>query len=163
MKKVLFGLMSIMMMAVVCVGFTACGSDDDDDNGGGANGLVGTWRLVSEVKTYYTKVDGQWQATSEIEEDIKKDEVATSGFIFNADGSARLIYIKADGSYTLETDDWFKYKLENGYLYLLENSPEDTDGWESWGPCTVAGNTMQLKKDRLEKKSYITVKNYRKM
>ena len=51
MKKYLFGLMTIVMMAIVCVGFTACGSDDDDEGGGssGKNGAV---------------IDGQFMDTS---------------------------------------------------------------------------------------------------
>jgi hypothetical protein len=163
MKKVLFGFVAVFMMAVICVGLSACSSDDSNGAGGGSGNLVGTWRLVSEVKTYYTKADGQWKETDRKEEDVKKDDQATSGFIFYADGKARLIFIKGDGTYELETDDWFKYKLENGNLFLIEEDPKDNDGWELWGACTVADNTMQIKRDRLEKKGYVTVKTYRKM
>lgn len=38
MQKKLFSWMTIMLMAFVCVGFTACGSDDDDNGGGGSGG-----------------------------------------------------------------------------------------------------------------------------
>lgn len=38
MKKALFGLMTILMMVVVCVAFTACGSDSSDDNSGDGGG-----------------------------------------------------------------------------------------------------------------------------
>ena len=37
MKKIGFKLLSILMMAAVCVGFAACGDDDDDENGGGGD------------------------------------------------------------------------------------------------------------------------------
>lgn len=36
MKKNLLNWMTIAMMVLVCVGFTACGSDDDDNGGGGS-------------------------------------------------------------------------------------------------------------------------------
>ena len=40
--------MTIMMMAFVSVGFTACGSDDDDDNGrGSSSNLTGWWMTES--------------------------------------------------------------------------------------------------------------------
>lgn len=44
MKKNLFYLMTVLMMAVVCVGFASCGDDDDDDSSSQTSGpLVGTW------------------------------------------------------------------------------------------------------------------------
>jgi len=38
MKKSLFGWLTIVMMAFVCVGFAACGGDDDGDGGGSSGG-----------------------------------------------------------------------------------------------------------------------------
>jgi hypothetical protein len=54
MKKTLLGLMTIVMMAVVCVGFSACGSDDDGDGGGGAvpSELIGTWKGSNGTWTF---------------------------------------------------------------------------------------------------------------
>lgn len=47
MKKFYFSMFAMMMMALVCVGFTSCGSDDDDGvNGGGGSrdsAVIGTW------------------------------------------------------------------------------------------------------------------------
>ena len=64
MKKYLLGLMSIVMMAVVCVGFTACGSDDDDEGGGssGKNGAVidGQSMDTSYGYWYYSTRDKRW-------------------------------------------------------------------------------------------------------
>jgi len=37
MKKILLGLMTIVMMAFVCVSFASCGGDDDDNGGGGSS------------------------------------------------------------------------------------------------------------------------------
>lgn len=38
MQKKFFSWMTIMLMAFVCVGFAACGSDDDDNGGGSSSG-----------------------------------------------------------------------------------------------------------------------------
>lgn len=49
-KKSLLYLFSVLVVAVLSIGFVACGGDDDDDNGGAGGGssnsqnvLVGTW------------------------------------------------------------------------------------------------------------------------
>ena len=44
MKKNIFSWLTIVVMAVVCVGFVACGSDDDDGGGAVPSELIGTWR-----------------------------------------------------------------------------------------------------------------------
>ena len=45
MKKILLNWMTIMMFAIVSIGFVSCGNDDDDDKKGGTVSLVGTWSL----------------------------------------------------------------------------------------------------------------------
>ena len=53
MKKYLFGLTTIVMMAVVCVGFSACGSDDEGGGGGAVpSELIGTWRGTNGTWTF---------------------------------------------------------------------------------------------------------------
>ena len=65
MKKQLLGWMTIALMAFVCVGFTACGSDDDDEGGSGNSSVVGMWKRVYKQEIRYTKNDsGQWVETS---------------------------------------------------------------------------------------------------
>ena len=46
MKKYFLSMMSVMMMALVCVGFSACGDDDNDvrhDDGIGVCRLLSLW------------------------------------------------------------------------------------------------------------------------
>jgi len=155
----------MLMMAVVSVGFTSCGSDDDGDGRGAGDksGLVGKWRCVYKKSESYYLSDGQWLPKKN-EEKTYDDNTESSGFIFNSDGTAQLIYAKADGSYTRETDDMFRYKTENGHLYLLEDDPEDSDGWEDWGAYTLSGSTLELVEDEASSTSKkYSVKRYQKL
>ena len=163
-KKSLLQLMAVMMVAMLSIGFASCGGDDDDDNGGGNTaGLVGKWRCVYKKSESYYMSNGEWYPKKN-EEKNYEDDTESSGFIFNADGTAQLIYAKADGSYTLETNNVFKYKTENGHLYLLEDSPEDTDGWEDWGVLTLTGNTLELVENEVTStKKKNSIKRYQKL
>ncbi|MBR4387916.1 MAG: hypothetical protein IKT00_01910 [Prevotella sp.] len=66
-KKNLLHLMTIMMVAMLSVGFTSCGSDDDEENS--SYSIVGLWE-----ETAYWK-DGQWKSSSVLNYvfDFKKD------------------------------------------------------------------------------------------
>lgn len=63
-KKYFWRVMTLMMVAMLSVGFASCGSDDDDDDngGGGASGItesriVGLWEVTAEEA--YVTVGGQ--------------------------------------------------------------------------------------------------------
>ena len=51
MKKYLLNWMTILMVAIVSVGFVSCGDDDDDEKGGTVS-LVGTWSLNFGTNDY---------------------------------------------------------------------------------------------------------------
>ena len=51
MKKKSFYLWAMMLVAMLCVGFTSCGNDDDDDVVTGT-GIVGTWQFDA-VENHY--------------------------------------------------------------------------------------------------------------
>ena len=57
MKKYFWSMMTILMMGVMCVGLTACGSDDDDDNGGSPSGMVGVWKKVYKALQSFYKAN----------------------------------------------------------------------------------------------------------
>ena len=64
MKKYLLGLMTIVMMAVVCVGFSACGSDDDGDgNGGSSNNCANVNGKNIAVPYGFYSYEGEWILT----------------------------------------------------------------------------------------------------
>ena len=65
MKKNIFSWLTIALMAIVCVGFAACGSDDDDNGGGGGganSGAVIEGKTVNTSYAFwcYSKSDKRW-------------------------------------------------------------------------------------------------------
>ena len=140
MKKYFWSMMTILMMAVMCVGFTACGSDDDGD-GGSSSGIVGVWKRVYKKTTIYEKnSSGEWVQNGQPLE--KTYEGEGSGFQFMPGNKAQEVDIDANGNVTPDGDA-FEYKIENGKLYMLElDHPED--GWESFGTINISGNTFEL-------------------
>ena len=137
MKKYFWSMMTILMMAVMCVGLTACGSDDDDS----PSGMVGVWKRVYKKTTYYEKnSSGEWVQNGQPSE--KTYEGEGSGFQFMSGNKAQEVDIDANGNVTPDGDA-FEYKIENGKLYMLElDHPED--GWESFGTINISGNTFEL-------------------
>ena len=138
MKKTLFSLMTIALMAVVCVGFSACGSDGDGDS---SSSLEGVWKRVYKKTTIYVKdSNGKWVQSGEPSEETY--EGSASGFQFMSGNKAQEVDIDANGNVTPDGDA-FEYKIENGKLYMLElDHPED--GWESFGTINISGNTFEL-------------------
>jgi hypothetical protein len=162
MKKTLFGLMTIVMMAVVCVGFSACGGDDEGD-GGSSSGLTGVWKRVYKKTTYYVKdSNGEWVQSGQPSETTYKGSY--SGFQFMSGNRAQEIDIDANGNITPDGDA-FEYKVENGKLYMLElDHPED--GWEDFGTINISGNTFELTSEDQKSSSSrkeVKLKRYRKM
>ena len=167
MKKNIFSWLTIALMAIVCVGFSACGSDGDDDGGNGGGGstsdLVGTWKRVYKLETKYQKnSSGQWEQVGQ--EEKTYDNVSAHGFLFNADKTAKSIYISPDGTITPESRDDFEYKVQNGQLYMLELDESDTDGWESWGYIQISGNEFVLTEEDIDgTRREVDIKHYRKI
>ena len=70
MKKNIFSWMTIMLMAFVCVGFTACGDDDDNgETGGGDSSGSGTFQGAKRVfgdnlvKVFTHSTSSHWEFT----------------------------------------------------------------------------------------------------
>ena len=166
MKKYLFGWMTIALMAFVCAGFAACSSDDDNDGDGGggsasASGLVGTWKRTYKQEVKYGKdASGNWQKIKD-QEKFYDDDKGSSGYLFKADGKAQLLdNVKADGTYEVEEE--FKYKVENGHLYMIEL--DHPDGWEDAGKITISGNTFELQEEEIEgDEKEVETKRYKKI
>ena len=74
MKKYFLSMMSIMMMALVCVGFSACGDDDDNNNNGGNGGGNNSGQQVSPQEDYV----GEWLAIAFTPEGGKRIEINRS-------------------------------------------------------------------------------------
>jgi hypothetical protein len=161
MKKTLFSLMTIALMAVVCVGFSACGSDGDGDS---SSSLEGVWKRVYKKTTIYEKnSSGQWVQQGQPEEKSYEGK-ESDGIQFLPNKRAVEVDIEADGTVTPD-DDIFEYKIENGKLYMLElDHPEG--GWEEVGAIVFAGNTFELTSEDQKSSSSrkeVKLKRYRKM
>ena len=160
MKKTLFSLMTIALMAVVCVGFSACGSDGDGDS---SSSLEGVWKRIYKKTTVYVKdSNGKWVQSGEPSDETYAG--SASGFQFMSGNKAQEIDIDANGNVTPDGDA-FEYKIENGKLYMLElDHPED--GWESFGTINISGNTFELTSEDQKSSSSrkeVKLKRYRKM
>jgi hypothetical protein len=131
MKKRLFGFMTILMMVVVCVCFTACGSDggssdnNSGDGGGGgspANALVGTWS-----RNYSTA-------------DVPN---AKEVYTFNNNGSGTY-----KNAYQTAT---FAYGVANGYISVKIRYSDSSDIIDDVWSYTINGNTLTLNGNQYKK------------
>ena len=125
MKKTLLGLMAIVLMAVVCVGFSACGSDGDDNGNGGGNGggstsnaLVGTWSRnystadvpnAKEVYTFNNNGSGAY-----------KNAYQTATFVYSAANGYIAVKIRYNDSSSTIDDVW-SYTINGKTLTLNGN------------------------------------------
>lgn len=141
MKKNVFSRMTIMLMAFVCVGFTACGDDGDNEGVGNTSDFVGTWR------TYSTDND---EPTSELGHVI---------WVFNTDGIMYEHDIDDDLNIIEESTETFKYKAENNHLYTdkLKNDGYRNE-WKDEGAYVISGNTLDLTKNSGKHKRLLKIK-----
>ena len=130
MKKVLLGFMTILMMVVVCVSVSACGSDGGSsdggsgDGGGGspANALVGTWS-----RDYSTA-------------DVPN---AKEVYTFNNNGSGTY-----KNAYQTAT---FAYGVANGYISVKIRYSDSSDIIDDVWSYTINGNTLTLNGNQYKK------------
>lgn len=159
MKKYLFYFVSIFVMALVCVGFTACNNDEGSDGGG----LEGIWKRTYKLETtFYKDASGEWKQSGNEEKNYGDDQ-GSHGFMFLSGGKAKLLYdVKTDGTYKIEAE--VRYKISNGYLYMLELNEKNKDDWYNLGKITISGNTFELYEEEIDKnyKEYETTR-YKKI
>ena len=115
MKKYYWNLATLLMVAVLSVGFVSCSSDDDDNNSGGEGGQQTNNALV-----------GNWYA-----EDIDEDGVWKDLVVIKSDGTFReqLYEASADGSYTCkhQTVGTYVYDATNKKLVVTVTQVRCTD------------------------------------
>lgn len=130
MKKVLLGFMTILMMVVVCVSVSACGSDGGSSDGGSgdgsggspANALVGTWS-----RDYSTA-------------DVPN---AKEVYTFNNNGSGTY-----KNAYQTAT---FAYGVANGYISVKIRYSDSSDIIDDVWSYTINGNTLTLNGNQYKK------------
>ena len=121
MKKSIFSWMTIMLMAFVCVGFVACGSDDDDDDKGGGSSGGGSSAISLVGKNFYKSV-------TEVNGDGEK--------------SVDRVYIKfkTSSSLTLQCSGYWELIYNDG-----SKDKETYDTGEMSGTYTISGNKVKIK------------------
>lgn len=120
MKKYLLNWMTILMVAVVSVGFVSCGDDDDDDKKE-TSSIVGTW-------VYF-----------------EQDDDYSEMYTFKSDGTFKLVWqesVSWDESYSGEESGLWKYDAKNHKLTLTTIIGEEP-GPEIY-TVILQGNQMTL-------------------
>ena len=156
MKKSFFwSLLTFAMVAMLSVGLASCGDDDDDNGGGGSNQLIGLWKQTYRHEVGYNKdSSGNWNKFYE-EGDSYDDDEESYGLLFQSNGQAKVIdYLSANGKYDDEDAEDFKYKVQDGHLYMLELDDADTDGWEDWGKFTISGKIVEFSYEDYDGSNY---------
>ena len=120
MKKYLFGLLAIMMVAMVSVSFTSCSKDDSD-----SDTLVGTWKYSFGsnsyvILTFYEDGTGLYK-----EFDHGEWEEMGESFIYTREGN------------TLTFHNTMNYnKTETGTIVSLTKDKLVLRNWPDHGDCT---------------------------
>lgn len=136
MKK-LNWLTIVSVLAMLCLGFSACGDPDDNDGGGGNSGLVGTWKRdlgsgSSETLTlgsdgsYNSRtydpamtIGGKWYPSS--------TQIRKGSYSYNDANKLMVVnIIEASGSNRAYTITYLVHTLEATKLVLIDTSYGDT-------------------------------------
>ena len=125
--------LSLLMVAALCVGFTACSNDDDDDFSAPAS-IVGTWRFDS--------FDYEIKASNPAAETIAK-ELASSAV---DEAEAHTVTFNEDGTYA---EAYANGDTESG-TYIYSNGILSLNGGIMKSAVTASGNTLRLSMDMLE-------------
>ena len=139
MKKSFMYLMTMMMVAMLSVGFASCGSDDDDSNSSYSRLIVGTWKMTHQI-TY--DADGNVKSENNRE--------STWVDVFNADGT----YITTDG-YNSESAKW---SISGNRLSLKYGRETETETIKSLTESTMVLQYDEFKDGRVEVTTYKRVK-----
>ena len=90
MKKNLFRLMALMMVAMLTIGFTSCSKDDDDDN---SASIVGTWVDDSwGTKTMILGSNGSYSSTIK---DSYRTHYRNGTYSYNPTQGTMVVNVKA--------------------------------------------------------------------
>ncbi|MCH5307334.1 MAG: lipocalin family protein [Prevotella sp.] len=114
MKRILATLTPFLIMALVCVGFTAC-SSDDDGNGGGSGTLTGSW--------VETRIEG-WEIDSRVgKQDLTENIPAKE---------ACVLTFKSDGTCTEVSPSGRSTSMSGPYSYNASNKTLTIEGGHTY-------------------------------
>lgn len=122
-KNFLWSMFAIMMVTMLSVSLSACGSDDDDDNGGSS--VVGTWKGNSDGEsltltfkndgtgTYVIVWDDSWTGEGEV------SERGTFSYSMSSSHSGYLT-IRYEDSYSGISTDTYDFEVDGRRMYLTD-------------------------------------------
>ena len=121
-KSILWSLFTLVMVAMMSAGFTAC-SDNDDDTGSGS-GVVGTWSGQSGGKRYLTlsfKSGGSGTYTSRYNDSYSGTETDRGNFTYEMEGESKgVITVREYDSYSGYYTDYIYFEIEGKKMYLYD-------------------------------------------
>ena len=136
-KKKLLYLMAILMVAMLSVGFTSCGSDGDDDDP--SLSLVGTKWTVTYLSTKYV-----------VEFTSNTDVIS-----YEADANNNYVNYLHEDKYTITGN---KITFAGGKLFFMDVVGLSICYYYYFKTADVTGNTMKLTTN--EQKLTINLKDY---
>lgn len=121
-KRILWSLLTMMMVAVLSAGFVACGDDDDDSSSG--SGVVGTWSgkdgRESLSLTFKSGGKGTW--VSRYEDYYSGTETERGSFTYEMEGKSKgIIIIKDYDSYSGYHNDYLYFEIEGKMMFLYDD------------------------------------------
>ena len=126
MKKNLFRLMALMMVAMLTIGFTSCSKDDDDDN---SASIVGTWvdaqDYVWGTKTMILGSNGSYSSTTK---DSYGTQYRNGTYSYNPTQGTMVINVKA-GAYNGAYQQTYIVQTLTAKNLVLMDTDGDIEGY----------------------------------
>ena len=139
-KKNLFRLMAIMMVATLCLGFASCGDDDDDNDKGSP--IAGTWTSVNNSQDKFVFLSNgncerhyDYSATKGVTDITVDDDTVLKRYFYGT-------YTVSGNSFTIT---WNRQKVEykngNGSMQDVKDFKTQTES----GTFSVDDGVLTLK------------------
>ena len=128
-KSILWSMLAVMMVAMLSVGFAACGNDDDDESG---SSVVGTWsgRDGKDQLTLTFNSSGSGTYVARYNDSYSGMETDTGSFTYTMEGSSKgLIIIKYKDSYYGSETAIIYFVIEGKTMSLYEDDYYDDLEW----------------------------------
>lgn len=122
-KSILWSMLVMMMVAMLSVGFAACGDDDDDDPS-----VVGTWsgRDGKDQLTLTFSSNGTGTYIARYNDSYSGMETETGSFTYTMEGSSKgIIILKYYDSYYGNETEILYFVIEGKTMSLYEDDYYD--------------------------------------
>lgn len=127
-KSIIWSVLAIMMVAMLSVGFAACGSDDDDSG----SGVVGTWsgKDGRDQLTLTFNSGGTGIYVSRYDDSYSGMETDTGSFTYTMEGSSKgVIMLRDYDSYSGYQTEILYFVIEGKTMSIYEDYYYDDLEW----------------------------------